>query len=399
MASIQDNILEAIDTIVTTRINRVSYDKTILCEIVDASNAENGEYKVTDGSTTYVAYSENTTYTKGISVYVTIPNGDYNMQKWIVGRLTSDDSESVTYVSPLDSYFNVTGNILPSIDEAGLLANDDRTAVDEATLAAIQSAAASASTDREKTYYQNLYNEALTYGEKQEKILVNTYNDNAEEFDASLTTGLERLAITADFKTLINTCVTGNFGVRLEATITTPNGDRLTPSSQTAIFELDSTDMWGNPYNYSSYYTQTKVFDTSELLAESYISDYRLVFYQKQNFYVDNAEKFEYKISREAEKNNYLLPTEKYIYINNNIYINNIIISLGYALDDTEKAYLQTSDSLEFDADMSQEDIEKHITLRWNHIVDGEAVAIVSSAGIDKYITNNSSDGRDVEVL
>jgi hypothetical protein len=37
----------------------VSYDTTIVCTVVDASNSKNGEYQVTDGTIKFKAYSEN----------------------------------------------------------------------------------------------------------------------------------------------------------------------------------------------------------------------------------------------------------------------------------------------------------------------------------------------------
>jgi hypothetical protein len=43
----------------------VSFDSTIICTITDASNSKNGEYKVTDGTVTYKAYSDLDSYVAG----------------------------------------------------------------------------------------------------------------------------------------------------------------------------------------------------------------------------------------------------------------------------------------------------------------------------------------------
>ena len=61
-----DNLFAAIDTIIAERIRRLPYDKTAIAEIVDASEASNGKYKVSqDTNYIYNVYSDNPTYQKG----------------------------------------------------------------------------------------------------------------------------------------------------------------------------------------------------------------------------------------------------------------------------------------------------------------------------------------------
>jgi hypothetical protein len=57
-------LLGAIDTVVGKGLGQLSYDKTIICTIIDDSNAKNGEYRVTDGSVKFLAKCENTSYHK-----------------------------------------------------------------------------------------------------------------------------------------------------------------------------------------------------------------------------------------------------------------------------------------------------------------------------------------------
>ena len=57
-----NKLFNAIDTIVQKRIESLPYDKTIIATIEDASKASEGQYVVNDGVTTFLAYSENTTY-------------------------------------------------------------------------------------------------------------------------------------------------------------------------------------------------------------------------------------------------------------------------------------------------------------------------------------------------
>ena len=55
-----DILCQAIDTIVQQRISNLSFDQTIICTIVDDTDAKNGHYVVTDKSVRFDAYSENT---------------------------------------------------------------------------------------------------------------------------------------------------------------------------------------------------------------------------------------------------------------------------------------------------------------------------------------------------
>ena len=57
-----DKLFTAIDTIIQKRIENLPYDKTIIATIEDNSKAEEGSYIVNDGTSTFVAYSDNTDY-------------------------------------------------------------------------------------------------------------------------------------------------------------------------------------------------------------------------------------------------------------------------------------------------------------------------------------------------
>ena len=81
-----DDVFSAIDVIAQKRIESLDFNKTVKCSIVNNINADKGEYTVTDGSATFLAYSEKKDYKIGAYVYVLIPNGDYAQQKMIVGK-------------------------------------------------------------------------------------------------------------------------------------------------------------------------------------------------------------------------------------------------------------------------------------------------------------------------
>ena len=74
----------AVDTIVSKRLENISFDNTVTAEIIDATDAEFGHYIVREKDLTYDVMSENYNYKVGDKVYVTIPGGDYNKTKVIL---------------------------------------------------------------------------------------------------------------------------------------------------------------------------------------------------------------------------------------------------------------------------------------------------------------------------
>ena len=62
MNQISENLFSAIDIIIQERLKNLSYDKTLLCTIVNDSNKYSGKYSVTYQNLTFEAYSENNSY-------------------------------------------------------------------------------------------------------------------------------------------------------------------------------------------------------------------------------------------------------------------------------------------------------------------------------------------------
>ena len=65
-------LCEAVDTIIKERLNGISFDKTILCTIIDDSDRNNGRYIVSENGslTKFEAYSENIKLRENDNVYV-----------------------------------------------------------------------------------------------------------------------------------------------------------------------------------------------------------------------------------------------------------------------------------------------------------------------------------------
>lgn len=101
-------ICQAVDIIVGQRLSEIKYDQTIVCTIVDNSDAENGHYIVSnDANLKFDAYSENTDYKTKTQVYVLIPQGDYSLKKQITGKYDTSkikelEDKLTAITSPLD---------------------------------------------------------------------------------------------------------------------------------------------------------------------------------------------------------------------------------------------------------------------------------------------------------
>lgn len=236
-----ESLFTGIDTIIDKRFETLAYDKTIVCTVVDHSKSKNGEYKVSTGDVIYTAYSDTNKYSSGDQVRVSIPMSDYTQKKFIVGKYTTDnDSTPITYMSPLDTVLSISGNLVSNI-ATGIMAN----------------------------------------GEDTEKIIWNKSFVDDPEFIAMQNNNIyNTIILKAEFKTLFNNydLVDGNYGVRLDFLIC--------PSANSKVnirryVELDSSEMFGNPYGFSIYSQQAKVIKLDTL---GIVKGLELTLYQKNNF-------------------------------------------------------------------------------------------------------------------
>lgn len=358
MADYIDELLQAIDSIATHRVDSAGYDKTISCTILNNDDAKEGKYIVSDGSSKFVAHygdKENVLET-GTSVNVLIPKNDYNNEKTILGTVVNGKSSKFNYVSPLEKYFKME-QVFNIDKEFSLLANDDR-----------------------ENRYNVAYNKEYCY----------RANEIAKEYSLAGRDlkGYTRLAIEGNFKSYIPTAVSGNYGLLLTLVTTTPKESiEISESTKTHYFTFDSNDMWGNPYNFGTEFSQAIVFDISELEDTETISSMTLRFYELGNFMTSVSETLEYKYQDAAGES----------YLPDNLFVNNIQVSFGYLTDETEAAYLYTKNTMSYAA-KSPTMNAKDIKLRWNHIIDSnlkEAVAIVRWEDVEKYITTPNDDSDD----
>lgn len=318
--NISENLFQAVDVILSSRLSELEYDKTLVCTIESADNAKKGEYRVTDGSSHFLAYSENTEYAVGAKVYVTVPNGDMGNQKIITGKyVATDEAEYFDYVSPLNNFIDITGNLIDVDISYSLLANDP---------------------DRKEI---KLW--------ERKGISLKQY---------------ERLGISAEFQTWLASlnAASGSYGLKLNIVAKNEEGHDVYTT-----LKLDVDDMYGNPYNFSNYFKQEKLFDISHLFE---ITQIGLILYQNENFINELGEMVPYY----EEQNN------SKVKFSDNIFMRNPYISVGYSLDNftEDMVILGTQDSLSYQEGALPQ--ARSIYMRWIHQNNEKFYSIDESAEI-----------------
>lgn len=334
-----ENLFESINVIVSKKLEDVSFDTTIVCTIVDDSDRKNGKYQVTNGTAKFDAYTDSSDYRTGDSVRVQVLNGDYSDKKYIVGKaVTSTDNTPLTYVSPIDTIVNITGNLVDDKGSmCGLTANGTETSI-------------------------NLWGADLSEHE-------------------IWTNGIySALSIRADFRTLLDNydLKTGSYGLRVHLFIK-PSKDSTYYVDN--YFDLDSSEMFGNPYAFSVYTKQGKkvTFTTSGIVQHIVLSAY-----QKANF-VNRSGNAIGAAQRE------------------NIFIKNIEIGFGSDLekidDNTVKIYTNSSTQYKY-YQHSDETNTKTLGLLWYNKNDNNEYLGFSDGYYDpeydeiEYLKASAEDAR-----
>lgn len=122
-----EQIFQSIDTIISQRLNEVSFDKTEICEVISQDKNDKRKYLVSNGSLKYEAYSddENRSYlnNQNQKVYVRITNGDYSLRKIITGSYAADETNENLYVNPFN--YLVTSSTLSLSNSIWAKVNDE----------------------------------------------------------------------------------------------------------------------------------------------------------------------------------------------------------------------------------------------------------------------------------
>lgn len=277
----EEELLAAMKAIADASVATVKFDKTEKATIVDTSKSELGEYRVDNGAMTFTAYSDNKTYIDGDVVYVTIPGGDINQQKIISGKYVSGELEDTSYISPSETFISVTDN---------LFANQ----------------------------FDNEY--ALTANGATRMIPVaSALIDEV---------GYNRILISGEFQTWLKhyNLAAGHYGLRIDI----EEKKQIDPNrfdSQIHSYYLDVSSMYGDVYNFETFYKQEILCDTSNI--EGLITKVSLVFYQLNDFIDTEKKEIEALVGAD------------------NIFVRNIDVRFGFDLAnyDGEDVLLYTTKS------------------------------------------------------
>lgn len=196
-----ENMFQAFQLISSAQIKELAFDKTLICSIESIVNKSKGIYQVTDGPSHFKAYSQGAEYNIGETVYVIVPNGDMSQQKIISGKYVEPEDDKKEYIASFDSIIEIVN--IPNISGS---------------------------------------------------IPINTGVSFVSVIEP---TGLEGpyeiIGIKGDFKTNLPIDTFGGaYGLQLTF---------IDEYNQEHTLVFDSTDMYGNPYRYTTAYTQEFAFE------------------------------------------------------------------------------------------------------------------------------------------
>lgn len=309
------------------QINSVSFDETILCTIEDNKDKDKGKYIVHYQNASFPAYSQTTNYQNGTKVYVTVPNGDWNQQKIIIGKYTSDNMTPFVFTLPFDTMFDMTGNLVSNNEEdvaVGMLLANSPKAHSRLSNGNYEMDGSSSKTSFAKEQTANIdeethdnemsnfvFNDDDLASQYYSHIYLNTKEagDNLDELQQLgfyklpiPQSGMDMLGIQADFTSWVNDAVVGDYGIAVQVAFQQPAmaeykeqtagaeedtnnvKDYDIKTNQHTIvytFILSNKDMYGNPYNFENNYTQQQVYPIKDLGTITHI---RIAFFQDGNF-------------------------------------------------------------------------------------------------------------------
>lgn len=302
--NLSETICQATEIIAENLIRQISFDKTISCKIIDDSQKDKGKYLVESESAQFYAYASGSQkYSKGNNVYVSIPQGNWDEQKFIVGKKTSDNEAPVNYVDPYDSYIAITENMFDfdgnSTDPKGLIANGPIASVAVGCV-------------------------------KMDGIV-----------------GYTRMAIKAEFMCWLKELqvVRGNYGLKFIFDI------KYGSDKKSAVLEryFDCSDMVGNPYQFESFFPQKKVFDISSV---ENIESIKIELFQDIDSFTD------------AKGNSGIYGGMQPF---KNIFAKDIYVSFGYGAEEFDKDKLILLSSESESSETTDEKKDYDLSVRWIH--------------------------------
>lgn len=346
-------------------VEGLEFDRTELAEIVDITNRDKGEYQVFNGSTRYFAYSENTSYTLGAKVYVTIQNNDYTQQKLIKGKYKSGDGDTgISWVSPLGNYSAQTDNLIE--DEAYKNLNSDTFSNSSTGLENIP-----VNKDYENGTGDSLlanYNKNLQefsyepepdnfhYASQYKVLYLSKYMD---ESDDKYNKNFAYMGLSAEFKTGLSAFypVSGSYGLLILVDYSIKISDEQPREHKLKVCKLDTTSMIGSVYNFNTFYKQEALFKLDNAPKNGMIiHQIAIIFYQDGEF--------------RSNDNKLISPLYNNEPIPDNIFVRKINVQFGDDIKDDpdDKTEIYTLNGLSYDSAQTNDKLsEKRIHLKWEH--------------------------------
>lgn len=260
MANLQDVVLEAVDTIVSNRIEQIATDKTVTAIVAGCTNSLTGEYLVSYNGGKLKAYAqEGNTYTQGQSVYVLIPEGDFTKKKNIVGvAQAAENDNNISFVSSAISNYNLIGRNCLS----------DKKKVTPAGL---------------RSYKKEDYKVLYKYDEDVNAAKPNFLSIDTQELENNIKQA-EAVLIEASFRTSLprehKLTKTGEYGITF--ILAFKDGDATDDKGQALVkklsYTIDSNSMTGSPLQYQSYFDQYQIFPVD---VENFLYIDQIIFYCK----------------------------------------------------------------------------------------------------------------------
>ena len=374
MTDIAESLFQSIDIISKNQLKSLAFDTTVEATIIDASRAQDGIYTVSTGNSNFLAYSTEVGYKENDAVMVTVPQGDYNKQKMIIGKQIDNTNTPMIYKSPFQQLINVSNNLISGEHEVAMWANGGEDCGWDENITNFWESNAFKK-EVEKTIIESTNNddddnpyssETITF----KKALIWDSKDLSPTGEEMFESRYTRLGVKAQFSTWLNEYNTayGNYGLAIVLIFS--NNDSTGRFGKVITF--DSSEFFGDVYNFETFYTQEALFDISEFI-DYPIRQIQLYAYQRNNFKNADGELI-YPIGEVDSEDKWFSDVQP------NIFIKDPYICLGMPVSDfnadiatiisgSSSTYYKLTTSGENNTNIEQRTKNniKELQLRWIH--------------------------------
>ena len=228
------NLLTMVDTLVEGAMRSAEFDKTVVATIITCTDQAAGKYRVQYQDSRYYATTNSAedVYKANDEVYILVPQGDFNRPKKIIGKVSANASSKKEEDSILK--FDEIGESIvtnPPDSEFGI---SSYKWLDKTTF----------THDALYLYKYGAEDNVLTIADD---VFVKTITDNNCKY----------FNIEGSFLTMIPASQRmGNYGL-----LVTMAYEDETGNEELETFKLDVGQMTGDPYRYTNYTVQKRMYD------------------------------------------------------------------------------------------------------------------------------------------